>query len=88
VFPARWLARHSRIEQYMKDGRALRIETVVNDAYDLGCGRLLDTSAPSRPGRHRPKGSLGLEVVGDGAQDGGDLLRVPGIRVLAAAVGV
>ena len=25
----------------MKDGRALRIETVVNDAYDFGCGRLL-----------------------------------------------
>jgi hypothetical protein len=33
--------KHSRIKQYMKDGRALRIETVVNDAYDLGCGRLL-----------------------------------------------
>ncbi|MGH3559658.1 MAG: hypothetical protein ACRDTK_19545 [Mycobacterium sp.] len=29
--------RHSRIKQYLKDGRALRIETVVNDAYDLGC---------------------------------------------------
>ena len=25
----------------MKDGRALRIETVINDAYDFGCGRLL-----------------------------------------------
>jgi hypothetical protein len=33
--------KHSRIKQYMKDGRALRIETVINDAYDLGCGRLL-----------------------------------------------
>ena len=33
--------KHSRIKQYMKDGRALRIETVVNDAYDFGCGRLL-----------------------------------------------
>ena len=33
--------RHSRIKQYMKDGRAMRIETVVNDAYDFGCGRLL-----------------------------------------------
>jgi len=28
---------HSRIKQYLKDGRALRIETVINDAYDLGC---------------------------------------------------
>jgi hypothetical protein len=25
--------KHSRIKQYMKDGRALRIETVINDAY-------------------------------------------------------
>jgi hypothetical protein len=33
--------KNSRIKQYMKDGRALRIETVVNDAYDFGCGRLL-----------------------------------------------
>ncbi len=33
--------KHSRIKQYLKDGRALRIETVVNDAYDLGCQRLL-----------------------------------------------
>jgi hypothetical protein len=31
--------RHSRIKQYLKDGRALRIETVINDAYDLGCPR-------------------------------------------------
>jgi hypothetical protein len=33
--------KHSRIKQYLKDARALRIETVVNDAYDLGCQRLL-----------------------------------------------
>jgi hypothetical protein len=33
--------RHSRIKQYLKDGRALRIETVINDAYDLGLKRLL-----------------------------------------------
>jgi hypothetical protein len=32
---------HSRIKQYLKDGRALRIETVVNDTYDLGCQRRL-----------------------------------------------
>lgn len=29
--------RHSRIKQYLKDGRALRIETVINDPGDLGC---------------------------------------------------
>jgi len=33
--------KHSRIKQYLKDGRALRIETVINDAYDLGCQRRL-----------------------------------------------
>ena len=33
--------RHSRINQYLKDGRALRIETVINDPGDLGCLRRL-----------------------------------------------
>ena len=33
--------RHSRIKQYLKDGCALRIETVVNDPEDLGCRRRL-----------------------------------------------
>ena len=33
--------RHSRIKQYLKEGRALRIETVVNDPEDLGCRRRL-----------------------------------------------
>jgi hypothetical protein len=33
--------RHSRIKQYLKDGRALRIETVINDPHDLGCQRRL-----------------------------------------------
>jgi predicted MarR family transcription regulator len=33
--------KHSRIKQYLKDGRALRIETVVNDPGDLVCKRRL-----------------------------------------------
>jgi hypothetical protein len=33
--------RHSRIKQYLKDGRALRIETVINDPDDLSCLRRL-----------------------------------------------
>ena len=33
--------KHSRIKQYLKDGRALRIETVINDPYDLHCQRRL-----------------------------------------------
>jgi hypothetical protein len=33
--------KHSRIKHYLKDGRALRIETVVNCANDLGAQRRL-----------------------------------------------
>jgi hypothetical protein len=34
--------RHSRIKYYLKNGRALRVETVINDAYDLGVLRRLE----------------------------------------------
>lgn len=34
--------RHSRIKYYLKDRRALRLETVVNDTYDLGVLRRLE----------------------------------------------
>src|SRR6266511_3460297 len=34
--------KHSRIKQYLKDGRAMRIETVVNDTTDLGVLRRLE----------------------------------------------
>jgi hypothetical protein len=33
--------KNSRVKQYLKDGIALRIETVVNSPDDLGCNRLL-----------------------------------------------
>jgi hypothetical protein len=33
--------KHSRIKQYLKQGRALRIETVINAPNDLGCQRRL-----------------------------------------------
>ena len=33
--------KHSRVKQYLKDGRALRIETVINSPDDLGCKRRL-----------------------------------------------
>jgi hypothetical protein len=33
--------KHSRIKQYLKDGRALRVETVINSPDDLGCHRRL-----------------------------------------------
>ena len=50
--------RHSRIKQYLKDGRALRIETVINDPDDLGCLRRLRpsrrTAGPRPCGQHHP----------------------------------
>lgn len=33
--------KHSKVKQYLKEGRALRTETTVNDPYDFGVGRLL-----------------------------------------------
>ena len=41
--------KHSRIKQYLKDGRALRIETVINDPYDLGCQRRLHNLPELQP---------------------------------------
>jgi hypothetical protein len=59
--------KHSRIKQYLKDGRALRIETVINDAYDLGLKRLLpnldDLQAKARAINQR---LLDTERVGQG----------------------
>src|SRR6266567_1428482 len=37
--------KHSRVRQYLKDGRALRIETVVNCPRDLGCNARLPNLA-------------------------------------------
>jgi hypothetical protein len=34
--------RHSRVKTYLKDGRALRVETVINDAYDIGVLRRIE----------------------------------------------
>ena len=33
--------KHSRIKQYLKDGKAMRIETVINARRDLGCNARL-----------------------------------------------
>ena len=33
--------KHSKVKQYLKDGRALRTETTVNDPYDFGVNRTL-----------------------------------------------
>jgi hypothetical protein len=59
--------KHSRIKQYLKDGRALRIETVVNDTADLGCLRRLhhlpELQARARAANRR---LLDTERVGQG----------------------
>jgi hypothetical protein len=44
--------KNSRLKQYLKDGLALRIETVVNDPKDLRCNRLL-TNLPELQGKAR-----------------------------------
>jgi len=34
--------RHSRVKTYLKEGRGLRVDTVINDAYDIGVLRRLE----------------------------------------------
>jgi hypothetical protein len=49
--------KHSRIKQYLKDGRAMRIETVINAPRDLGCNARLhnldELQAKPRACNHR-----------------------------------
>jgi len=49
--------KHSRIKQYLKDGRAMRIETVINAPRDLGCQARLpnldELQAKARAANHR-----------------------------------
>jgi hypothetical protein len=60
--------KHSRAKQYLKDGRAMRVETVVNDTTDLGVLRRLEhfdeLSAKARAINHR---IVEAERVGQGA---------------------
>ena len=59
--------KHSRIKQYLKDGRALRIETVVNDPYDLRCQRRLpNLEALQSKARDANRRLLDTERVGQG----------------------
>src|SRR5262249_26374656 len=59
--------RHSRVKQYLKDGRALRVETVVNSPDDLGCQRRLH-NLPELQARARAVNTrlLQTERVGQG----------------------
>jgi hypothetical protein len=59
--------KHSRVKQYLKDGRALRIETVINNPGDVICKRRLqhldELQAKARDVNHR---LLDTERVGQG----------------------
>ncbi|HUY46109.1 MAG TPA: hypothetical protein VMV92_10345 [Streptosporangiaceae bacterium] len=59
--------KHSRIKQYLKDGRAMRIETVINAPRDLGCNARLhnldELQAKARACNHR---ILDAERAGQG----------------------
>ncbi len=59
--------RHSRVKQYLKDGRALRVETVVNSPDDLGVARRLH-NLPELQARARAINTRLLETerVGQG----------------------
>ena len=65
------LWRHSRVKQYLKDGRALRIETVVNSPDDLGVARRLPNlpelqaraRAVNTPLRHSEKSARDVSSI-------------------------
>ncbi len=59
--------KHSRVKQYLKDGRALRIETVINSPTDLGClRRLVHLEELQAKGRAVNRRLLDTERVGQG----------------------
>ena len=59
--------KHSRIKQYLKDGRAMRIETVVNAPRDLGCNaRLPNLDELQAKGRAANRRILEAERAGQG----------------------
>jgi hypothetical protein len=60
--------KHSRIKQYLKDGRAMRIETVINAPRDLGCNaRLPNLEELQVKARACNRRILDAERVGQGA---------------------
>jgi hypothetical protein len=56
--------RSSRIKQYHKEGRALRTEAVINDAYDFGIGkRLVNLPALREVGAHANRRLLDVQRI-------------------------
>lgn len=66
--------KHSRVKQYLKEGRAFRIETVINKPYDIGVlarlEHLPELIAKARQVNHR---LLMIERAGQGCAIGDDL---------------
>jgi hypothetical protein len=59
--------KHSRVKQYFKLGRALRIETVMNDPNDLGVlRRIVHLDEPVAKARAVNRRLLDAEPVGQG----------------------
>src|SRR5437773_7467871 len=59
--------KHSRIKQYLKDGKAMRIETVINAPRDLGCNaRLPNLDELQAKARACNRRILDAERVGQG----------------------
>ncbi len=68
--------KHSRVKQYLKEGRALRLETVINKPYDIGVlarlGHLPELVAKARQVNRR---LLMIERAGQGCAIGDDLFE-------------
>jgi hypothetical protein len=68
--------KHSRVKQYLKEGRALRIETVINKPSDVGClARLHNLPAIVAKGREVNDRLLTVERAGQGCAIGSALFE-------------
>jgi len=68
--------KHCRIKQYLKDGRALRTETTINDTYDFAIGRRLhNLPALRQVGFQANRRLLGVERLAHDCLIGEDTLR-------------
>ncbi len=67
---------HSRVKQYLKEGRALRIETVINKPSDVGCqARLHNLPTIVAEGRDVNRRLLLIERAGQGCAIGSALFE-------------
>lgn len=68
--------KHSRVKQYLKEGRALRIETVINKPSDLDCkARLRHLPELEAKGREVNRRLLEIERAGQGCAIGSALFE-------------